>query len=281
MAIMKRFKPTSPARRYYDVLTDKELSKERPQRRLTEALSSQAGRNNDGVITSRHRGGGHRRKYRRIDFKRDKANIPATVAALEYDPNRSAHLALLNYVDGEKRYILAPKSLKVGSQVISGDQVEIENGNCLPLKHIPVGAVVHNVEIKKGRGGQIVRSAGSSAQILGRENGYVQLRLPSTEVRRVLEDCRATIGEVGNANHGNISIGKAGRKRWLGIRPRVRGVAMNPVDHPHGGGQGKSKGGNHPTSPWGWHCKGMKMRNNKRTDRYIITRRKKSKKVTG
>ena len=255
------------------------LNKKGPERRLTEALRRSGGRNNLGRITLRYRGGGEGRRYRLIDFKRDKFQIPAKVAALEYDPNRSAHVALLHYIDGEKRYILAPKGLKVGQSVISGERVEIENGNAMPLKYIPVGALVHNIELKQGRGGQLVRSAGGGAQLLGKDAGYAQLRMPSGEVRKILEDCSATIGEIGNEEYENLSIGKAGRVRRWGRRPHVRGVAMNPVDHPHGGGEGKSKGGNHPTSPRGWHTKGFKTRNNKRTNKYIIERRKKKKKT--
>ena len=273
MAIRK-YKPTSPARRFYDVLSFKGLTKKRPERRLIESLRSRGGRNAAGRLTMRHQGGGHKRHYRMVDFKRDKINIPAKVAAIEYDPNRSAWLALLHYADGDKRYILAPQGLKVGATVSSGEKSEIDPGNCLPLKSIPMGTMIHNIELQKGRGGQIVRSAGSSAQLLGRDGRYVSIKLPSTEVRRVLAECNATIGAVGNPDHENISIGKAGRSRWLGIRPTVRGVAMNPVDHPHGGGQGKSKGGNHPCSPSGVLSKGFKTRFNKRTNKYIVTRRK-------
>lgn len=279
MAVIRRFNPITPARRYYDVLLWDELTKKKPQKNLTQSLKRTGGRNNGGRITVRHHGGGHKRRYRIVDFRRDKFNVPATVSAIEYDPNRSAWIALLHYVDGEKRYILAPDGLKVGSKVVSGDKAEIEQGNCLPLRRIPVGTVIHNIELKKGRGGQMVRSAGNGAQLLAKEGEYVQVRLPSGEVRKIFSECMATVGQIGNASHENVSIGKAGRKRWLGIRPTVRGTAMNPVDHPHGGGQGKSKGGNHPSSPWGWHTKGLKTRKNKRTDKYIIMRRKNKNKM--
>ena len=276
MAGIRSYNPTSPARRYYDVVKSDGLTQKRPEKKLTVSIRKSGGRNNQGEITMRHHGGGHKRRYRIIDFKRDKFDIPGKVVSIEYDPNRSARIALLHYKDGEKRYILAPRDLDVGKTVVSSDNAEIELGNALPLKKIPVGTLIHNIELKKGCGGQVVRSAGTAAQLLAKEEEYVQIRLPSGEVRKILAECRATIGEIGNQEHENVSVGKAGRQRWYGIRPTVRGVAMNPVDHPHGGGQGKSKGGNHPTSPWGWKTKGFKTRNNKRTSKFILTRRGKS-----
>lgn len=272
---LRTYKPTSPSRRYYTGVKTNDLTKKEPEKRLVETLKSRGGRNNLGRLTVRHQGGGHKRKYRTIDFKRDKIDIPSQVAALEYDPNRSARIALLHYKDGEKRYILASEGLKVGDPILSSDSADIRPGNCLPMKFIPLGTMVHNVELYKGGGGQIVRSAGGAAQLMAKEGDYVQLKLPSGEVRKVLADCRATVGQVGNLDHENITIGKAGRQRWLGVRPTVRGVAMNPIDHPHGGGQGKSKGGGHPRSPWGWQTKGLRTRNNKRTQKYIVTRRPK------
>ena len=273
---LKFYKPTSPARRFYGVVTSEDLTKKKkPEKRLLERLLRKGGRNALGRITVRHQGGGHKQKYRLIDFRRDKFDIPSKVTALEYDPNRTARLALLTYNDGEKRYIVAPDGLKVGDVVISSDTADIRPGNCLPMKLIPVGTMIHNIELKKGQGGQIVRSAGNQAQLMAKEGDYVQVKLPSGEVRKLLAECRAVIGQVGNLDHENITIGKAGRQRWLGIRPTVRGVAMNPIDHPHGGGEGKAKGGGHPRSPWGWQTKGLKTRNNKRTNKFIVTRRPK------
>jgi large subunit ribosomal protein L2 len=273
---VKKYKPTSPGRRFQTVSTFEEITATRPEPSLIVALKKKGGRNNQGRITSRHRGGGHKRFYRIIDFKRNKLSVPAKVATIEYDPNRSARIALLHYVDGEKRYILAPEGLKVGDTVVAGtENVDIQVGNALPLRNIPQGTAIHNIELKKGKGGQIVRSAGTSAVIMAKEKGYAQVRLPSGEVRLVLLDCMATIGAVGNAEHGNISIGKAGRKRWLGRRPKVRGVAMNPVDHPHGGGEGRTSGGRHPVSPWGVPTKGYKTRKKRKpSDKYIVRRRK-------
>ena len=270
---IKHFKPTSPGRRGMSVLTTDDLTRKKPEKRLTKGLRKRGGRNNAGRITSRHRGGGHKRIYRMIDFKRDKTGVPARVAALEYDPNRSARIALLHYVDGEKRYIIAPMNLKVGDEVLSGPSADIKPGNAMPLRFIPLGTIVHNIELTKGRGGQLIRGAGTGAQLMAKEGDYAQLRLSSGEVRMIHLDCRATVGQVGNPDHENISLGKAGRSRWLGRRPRVRGVAMNPVDHPHGGGEGKSSGGRHPSTPWGKPTKGYKTRRQKPSDRYIIRRR--------
>ncbi len=253
--------------------TFEEITKGKPEKTLVKSLISSGGRNNRGKMTVRHRGSGHKRAYRIIDFKRDKFNIPATVTAIEYDPNRSARIALLQYADGEKRYILAPAGLGVGERVLSGPEVEIRTGNALPLRNIPVGTQVHNLELKIGKGGQLVRSAGATAQIMGRDEDYVMIRMVSGELRRIHMNCMATVGQVGNLDHENISVGKAGRSRWLGRRPTVRGVAMNPVDHPHGGGEGKSGQGNpHPVSPWGTPTKGYKTRRRKDTNRFIIKR---------
>ncbi len=271
---VKEYKPTSPALRQMTVLTFEDITKTVPEKSLTVSSKRSGGRNSKGRITTRWRGGGHKRKYRVIDFKRDKRGIPAKVSAIEYDPNRSSRIALLNYADGEKRYILAPLELKVGEAVAAGDNVDIKAGNALPLKFIPLGTFVHNIELKPGKGGQLVRSAGGYAQLLAKEGRYAHIKLPSSEVRLVLQVCYASIGQLGNTGHENISIGKAGRSRWLGIRPRVRGVTMNPVDHPHGGGEGKSKGGNHPVSPWGQPTKGYRTRRRTTTDKYIISRRK-------
>ncbi len=270
---IKKFKPTSPGRRQMEVLVSPEITTTKPYKPLTEGKKRSGGRNNTGRVSIWHRGGGHKRRYRVIDFKRDKDGVPGRVATIEYDPNRSANIALINYADGEKRYIIAPLGLKVGQEVISSPDADIVVGNCLPLKNIPVGTTVHNIELRPGKGGQLARSAGASAQILAKEGRYAHLRLPSGEVRLVLVECRATIGQVGNIDHGNVSIGKAGRTRWLGRRPVVRGVAMNPVDHPHGGGEGKSSGGRHPVTPWGVPTKGHKTRKNPRTDRFIVRRR--------
>ncbi len=272
---VKKYKPTSPGRRFMSVIVDEDLAKKEPEKSLLEPLKRSSGRNVYGRITSRHRGGGHKRKYRIIDFKRNKLGVPAKVAAIEYDPNRSARIALLHYLDGEKRYILAPLGLKTGDQVISDEVTDVKPGNSMPLKNIPLGTLVHNIEMRPGKGGQVVRSAGTAAQVMAKEGRYVQIRLPSGEVRMFLEDCRATIGQVGNLDHENVSIGKAGRSRWLGRRPRVRGVAMNPVDHPMGGGEGKSSGGRHPCSPWGWPTKGYRTRGKKPSDRFIVRSRHK------
>lgn len=271
---LKKFKPTSPGRRFQSTLDFTELSRGRPEKSLTVGMRSTGGRNNQGRTTSRYMGGGHKRLFRIVDFRRDKTGVTAKVAAIEYDPNRSARIALLHYADGEKRYILAPDGLKVGAEIVSGPMADILPGNALPMKGIPLGTTIHNIELKRGRGGQLVRSAGAAAQLMAKEGGYAQVRLPSGEVREVHIECYATIGQVGNLEHENVSVGKAGRSRWLGRRPHVRGVAMNPVDHPMGGGEGKTSGGRHPTSPWGWKTKGAKTRNNKRTDDFIVRKRK-------
>lgn len=273
---VKKYKPTSPGRRGMTGNLFEEITKSTPERSLLVPHKRRGGRNVHGRITVRHRGGGHRRKIRRVDFKRNKRGIPARVAAIEYDPNRSARLALLHYMDGEKRYIVAPLGLQVGDRVLSGQEAEIRPGNSLPLANIPLGTVIHNIELKEGRGGQMVRSAGTSAQLLGKEGAYAAVRLPSGEVRRVRQTCYATVGEVGNPEHGNIKLGKAGRKRYLGIRPTVRGSAMSPRDHPHGGGEGRQPIGlPGPKSPWGKPTLGKKTRRNKRTEKYIIRRRSK------
>ena len=273
MAI-RHYKPTSPGRRFQTVSTFEEITSSSPERSLLRSVKKSGGRNNNGRITSRHRGGGHKRRYRVVDFKRTKDAVPARVASIEYDPNRSARVALLHYLDGEKLYILAPAGIQVGETVMSGPQADIRPGNAMALSDMPLGMTIHNIELSPGRGGQLARSAGSSAQLMAREGKYAQLRLASGEMRLVLVTCRATIGQVGNADHENISVGKAGRSRWLGRRPRVRGVAMNPVDHPHGGGEGKTSGGRHPVTPWGVPTKGYKTRQNKRTDKFIVRRRK-------
>ncbi len=273
MAI-KKVKPVSPGRRFQEYSTFEEITRTTPEKRLLKVLKKTGGRNVNGRITTRHRGGGHKRHLRVIDFKRDKIGIPATVASIEYDPNRSARIALLNYVDGEKRYILAPLKLEVGSSVMSGPKVDIKPGNTLPLRNIPLGTDIHNIELRVGRGGQIVRSAGTHAQLMAKEGRYALVKLPSGELRMVLIDCNATVGQLGNVGHENIALGKAGRKRWLGRRPKVRGVAMNPVDHPMGGGEGRSSGGRHPCTPWGKPTKGYRTRKNRKTDRYIVTKRK-------
>ena len=268
-------KPTSPGRRFQSVSTFEELTDTRAEKSLLKSLKRSGGRNSNGRITVRHRGGGCKRLYRIIDFKRNKDGIPAKVISIEYDPNRSANIALLYYADGEKRYIIAPNNLQVGDKLLSGEGAEIRIGNALPLKNIPLGTYVHNIEMNIGHGGQIARGAGTYAQLMAKEGKYAQLKLPSGEVRMVLLDCKATIGQVGNLDQENISIGKAGRNRWLGRRPHVRGVAMNPVDHPHGGGEGKSSGGRHPVTPWGVPTKGFRTRKRKNSDRLIIRRRKK------
>lgn len=272
MAI-KQFKPTSPARRAYEVSDFSAISKKEPERKLTEEKKSKAGRNNQGRITSRFRGGGHKRRYRIIDFKRNKIGVPAKVAAIEYDPNRSARIALLHYVDGDKAYILAPDGLQVGATVISSRNADVQPGNAMPIRFIPLGTMIHNIELKIGKGAQLVRSAGTAAQLMAKDGDYAQIRLPSSEVRMVHLNCRATIGQVSNAEHFRVSLGKAGRKRWLGRRPHNRGVTMNPVDHPMGGGEGRTSGGRHPTTPWGKKTKGLKTRTNKRTTKFIVKRR--------
>lgn len=271
---IKRVKPTSAGRRFQTFSDFEEITKSHPERSLIKIAKRSGGRNNNGRVTTRWRGGGHKRYYRIIDFKRDKDGVPAKVASVEYDPNRSARIALLNYRDGEKRYILAPVNLQVGDEVMSGPDADIKPGNALPLANIPLGTHIHNIELRLGKGGQIVRSAGTFAQLMAKEDRYALVKLPSGEVRMVLLKCKATIGQIGNVMHENTSIGKAGRTRWLGRRPRVRGVAMNPVDHPMGGGEGRSSGGRHPCSPWGMPTKGYRTRKNKRTDRYIVKRRK-------
>jgi large subunit ribosomal protein L2 len=274
MAI-KKVKPTSPGRRFQNYAGFEEITKKAPERGLLRILKKSGGRNANGRVTSRRRGGGHKRYYRIIDFKRDKDGIPATVAAIEYDPNRSSRIALLHYKDGEKRYIIAPLKLSVGDTVMSGPDADIQPGNALPLAHIPLGTHIHNIELRIGKGGQIVRSAGTFAQLMAKEDRYALIKLPSSEVRMVLLSCKATVGQLGNVTHENVSLGKAGRSRWKGRRPKVRGVAMNPVDHPMGGGEGRSSGGRHPCSPWGMPTKGYRTRKNKRTDRYIVKRRTK------
>jgi large subunit ribosomal protein L2 len=272
---IKKYQPTSPGRRFQTVSTFEEITRAEPERSLLRPLKKSGGRNNNGRMTVRFRGGGHKRKYRVIDFvRRDKSGVPATVADIEYDPNRSARIALLHYADGAKRYILAPIDLKVGAKIMTGDTVEIELGNALPLKNIPLGTLIHNVELKIGKGGQLIRSGGGYGRIMAKEGKYAHVRLPSGEVRLVHKECYATIGQLSNLEHDNISFGKAGRARWLGKRPHVRGVAMNPVDHPLGGGEGKSSGGRHPVSPWGIPAKGYKTRKNKATDKYIVKKRK-------
>ncbi len=277
MAI-RTYRPTSPSRRNMTNLTFDEITKSTPEKRLTTKLTKTGGRNNQGIITTRHKGGGHKRKYRLVDFRRNKDNIVATVQAIEYDPNRNANIILLAYHDGEKRYILAPKGLKVGDKVISGENVDIQVGNCLPLKSIPEGSVVHNVELQPGKGGQMCRAAGTSAQVLGKEGKYAILRLASGEVRKVLDTCRATIGVVGNEDYSLINRGKAGKTRWLGVRPTVRGSVMNPNDHPHGGGEGKSPvGRDAPRTPWGKRALGVKTRKNKKASTRLIVRRRNSK----
>jgi large subunit ribosomal protein L2 len=272
---IKKYKPTSPGIRFQTGLTFEEISTREPLKALVFGTHKTGGRNNNGRITVRHRGGGHKRRFRLIDFKRDKNDIPGKVVNVEYDPNRSARLALITYADGDKRYILWPQGLKIGDSVISGDRVDIKPGNCLPLKNIPLGTMVHNLEMKIGKGGQVIRSAGAYGQLMAKEKGYVQVKLPSGEVRMILDRCRATVGQVGNLDHEKISLGKAGRTRLLGRRPKVRGVVMNPVDHPHGGGEGRTSGGRHPVTPWGVPTKGYKTRKRgKASDRFILKRRK-------
>lgn len=271
----RSLKPITPGTRFYSVSTFEEITTAKPEKSLLEPLKKSGGRNNTGRVTSRHRGGGHKRMYRKIDFKRNKLGIPATVLTIEYDPNRTCRIALLEYADGEKRYILAPDKVKVGDKLISGEGAELRDGNALPLRAIPVGLTVHNIEMKPGKGGQMVRSAGTSAQFVGVDNGKAQLKLPSGEIRMVPADCMATLGVVSNGSHENILYGKAGRKRWLGVRPQTRGMAMNPIDHPNGGGEGKSKSGGgrkHPRSPWGQLAKGFKTREKKKASNDMIIR---------
>lgn len=271
---VKKYKPTSPGIRFQTGSTFEELKGQEPLKALTRGKRRSGGRNNLGRITVRHRGGGHKRRYRLVDFKRDKMEVPGKVVSIDYDPNRSARLALITYADGDKRYILWPHGLQVGDSVEAGERVDIKPGNCLPLKNIPLGTFVHNVEMKIGKGGQLIRSAGAYGQLMAKEKGYVQIKMPSGEVRMVLDRCRATVGQVGNLEHENISLGKAGRTRHLGQRPKVRGVVMNPVDHPHGGGEGRTSGGRHPVTPWGVPTKGYKTRKTKPSDRLIVKRRK-------
>jgi large subunit ribosomal protein L2 len=272
---IKTYKPITPGMRYKTGSTFEELSTDRPNKKLTKGKSSRAGRDGAGRISVRRKGGGHKRKYRKIDFRREKKGVPGTVATIEYDPNRSAFIALINYRDGDKRYILAPEGLRVGAEIVSGPEAPLEPGNALPLEQIPLGMVVHNVELTPGRGGQIVRAAGAGATLMAKEGGYATLKLPSGEMRMVLVRCFATLGEVGNKDHMNLSLGKAGRSRWLGRRPKVRGVAMNPHDHPHGGGEGKSSGGRHPVTPWGVPTKGYKTRKKKKSSGRLILKKRK------
>lgn len=272
---MKKFKPTTPSRRFTTLVTREEITKDRPEKSLVEGQKRMGGRSASGRISSRFRGGGAKQAYRVIDFKRDKYGVPAKVASIEYDPNRSARIALLHYADGEKRYIVAPAGLEVGRTVMSGPEADILVGNALPLINIPAGTVVHNIELRPGKGGQMARSAGTQAQLVSRESGIALLKLPSGEIRRVQVECMATVGQVGNVEHENESHGKAGKTRWLGKRPHNRGVSMNPVDHPHGGGEGKTSGGRHPVTPWGQPTRGFKTRNNKRTNQWIVSRKAK------
>jgi len=272
---IKSYRPTTATRRFQTVVSREDITKQTPEKSLVKGKQRSGGRSSTGRISSRFRGGGHKKAYREIDFKRDKHGIAAAVASIEYDPNRSARIALLHYVDGEKRYILAPVGLEVGRKVVSGPGADILVGNSLPLKNIPTGTVVHNVEFKPGKGGQMARSAGAQIQLVSKEGDYALLKLPSGEIRKLSVDCAATIGQVGNVEHENVSLGKAGRKRWMGKRPHNRGVSMNPVDHPHGGGEGKTSGGRHPVTPWGQPTRGFKTRNNKRTDKWIVTRKAK------
>src|SRR5476651_2692794 len=272
---VKVYKPTSPGRRGMTGHSFEEITKATPEKSLLREKRGKSGRNNQGRVTVRHRGGGHKRQIRLIDFKREKYDVPAVVAAIEYDPNRSARIALLHYVDGEKRYILAPVGLEVGRKVTSGPEADILVGNSLLLKNIPAGTVVHNIELKPGKGGQMARSAGAQAQLVSKEGGVALLKLPSGEIRRVQVECMATVGQVGNVDHENVSYGKAGRTRWMGKTPHNRGVTMNPVDHPHGGGEGKTSGGRHPVTPWGQPTRGFKTRNNERTDKWIVTHKSK------
>jgi large subunit ribosomal protein L2 len=272
---LKEYKPTSAARRHMTVADFAEVTRSKPEKKLTVTVKKSGGRNNHGHITTRHIGGGHKQRYRIIDWRRDKDGVPAKVASIEYDPNRTARIALLNYADGEKRYIIAPIGVNVGDTLLSGDAVDVRPGNALPVRAIPVGTVIHNVEAQPGSGAKMIRSAGSFGQLMAKEGKYAQIRMPSGEVRQVLVDCKAVVGQVSNIESSSVRVGKAGKSRWRGIRPTVRGLAMNPVDHPHGGGEGKSGQGNpHPVSPWGQKTKGLKTRNNRRTDKFIVTRRK-------
>ena len=272
---LKTYKPTSPARRLMSVSDFSEITKAKPEKKLTVAMKKSGGRNAHGHITTRHVGGGHKRRYRLIDWRREKDGVPAKVAAIEYDPNRTARIALLHYADGEKRYILAPVGVNVGDTLLSGDGVDIRPGNALPIRAIPLGTVIHNVEAQPGSGGKMIRAAGSFGQLMAKEGVYAQIRMPSGEVREVQQECKATVGQLSNVESSSVRIGKAGKSRWRGIRPTVRGLAMNPVDHPHGGGEGKSGQGNpHPVSPWGQNTKGQKTRNNRRTDKFIVSRRR-------
>jgi large subunit ribosomal protein L2 len=270
---IKTYRPVTSTRRFQTTVVNDDITTRQPYKPLTEPKQRTNGRRNRGDLTIWHRGGGHKRKLRIVDFKRDKTGIPATVLSIEYDPNRSARIALLSYLDGEKRYILQPSGLQVGQKIVSGPDADILVGNALPLRNIPPGTMVHNIELRPGKGAQMVRSAGGSAQLVAKEGDYALVKLPSGETRKVLQDCMATIGQVGNLDHENITIGKAGRTRWLGRRPVNRGVVMNPVDHPHGGGEGKTSGGRHPVTPWGKPTRGYKTRNNKRTDNFIVNRR--------
>jgi large subunit ribosomal protein L2 len=272
---IKSYRPTTPTRRFQTAVSREDITKEHPEKSLLETKKRTGGRNSTGRVTSRFIGGGHKQAYRVVDFKRDKTGVPAVVASIEYDPNRSARLALLHYKDGEKRYIVQPDGLKVGMTVSSGPAADILVGNALPLKNMPAGTVVHNIELKPGKGAQMARSAGTQAQLVNKEGEIALLKLPSGEIRRVPLDCMATVGQVGNVDHENVSLGKAGRKRWLGKMPHNRGVSMNPVDHPHGGGEGKTSGGRHPVTPWGQPTRGFKTRNNKRTNKWIVTRKSK------
>src|SRR5271156_5259946 len=272
---VKSYRPTTPTRRFQTVVSREDITKQTPEKSLVKGKKRTGGRSSTGRVSSRFRGGGHKRAYRIIDFKRDKTGVPAKVAAIEYDPNRSARIALLHYVDGEKRYIIAPDGLKVGAVISSGPEADILSGNALPLKNIPAGTIVHNIELRPGKGAQMARSAGTQAQLVSREGAVALLKLPSGEIRRVSTECMATVGVVGNSDHENVSLGKAGRKRWMGKSPHNRGVSMNPVDHPHGGGEGKTSGGRHPVTPWGQPTRGYKTRNNKRTDKWIVTRKSK------
>jgi len=274
MAI-KKYRPTTPTRRFTSTVSREGITKDRPEKSLTAGKQRSGGRSSTGRVSSRFIGGGHKQSYRLIDFKRDKKGIPAVVGAIEYDPNRSARIALLNYADGEKRYILAPDGLTVGRKILSGPDADILVGNALPLKNVPAGTFVHNIELKPGKGGQMARAAGTQAQLVSKEGDFALIKLPSGETRRVQVECMATIGQVGNLDHENASLGKAGRTRWLGKRPHNRGVTMNPVDHPHGGGEGKTSGGRHPVTPWGQPTRGYKTRNNKRTEKWIVTHRSK------
>ena len=274
MAIRK-FKPTSPSRRFYEAPDFEMITRGKPEKKLLEAKKQTAGRNSQGRITSRFRGGGHKQRYRKVDFKRNKVGVPATVKAIEYDPNRSARIALLHYADGEKAYILAPDGLEVGAQVLSSKNADVKPGNSMRLRHMPLGTMIHNIELKIGKGAQLVRSAGTAAQLMAKDGDYAQVRLPSGEVRMVHLNCRASVGQVSNSQHARVTLGKAGRSRWMGKRPHNRGTTMNPVDHPMGGGEGRTAGGRHPCSPWGQLAKGLKTRKNKATDKYIVRRRKK------